>query len=74
MKPYQKLKNSIENLIILSRYALDNGVASSKDEKTAEQSIKNCEQFIGKQVKNESEFIIGDISANKFAALIKNKK
>lgn len=73
MKPDKKLKNAIENLITLARYALDNGVASDEQEKLAKKSINKCEEFIGISTEDYEEIIIGEMSATKFANLIKKK-
>lgn len=73
MKPDKKLKNAIENLITLAKYALDNGVASDEQEKLAKRSIKNCEKFIGISTEDYEEITIGEISVDKFANLIKRR-
>jgi hypothetical protein len=74
VKPGQKLKNAIENLITLAKYALDNGVASDEQEKLAKKSIKKCEEFIRITSKDYEEILIGQISVDKFANLIKKNK
>ena len=74
MKPDKKLKNAIENLITLARYALDNGVASDEQEKLAKKSINKCEEFIGISTEDYEEIMIGEISVDKFASLIKRSK
>ena len=74
MKLDKKLKNAIENLITLAKYALDNGVASDEQEKLAKKSINKCEQFIGISTEDYEEIMIGEMSVDKFANLIKTKK
>ena len=74
MKPDKKLKNAIENLITLAKYALDNGVASDEQEKLAKKSINKCEEFIGFSTEDYEEITIGEISVDKFANLIKRNK
>lgn len=74
MKKDYKLKNAIENLIILAKYALDNGVASNEDLSIAKKSINKCQEFIGREVEDFEEITVGEISIDDFANLIKPKK
>lgn len=70
----EKTKNAIENLIILSNYAIDNGIASDADIKTAIKSMEICERLIGRKIERYEETEIAGIAIDDFASLIKNKK